>query len=210
MQSVFGMTSFLIIMTALFIQMVWLWITRKGRKEYITDLTSFRSPSGRFSRYYQWTITKLSRALADAVVFEIVLVIAITVLLYFTEGIVTFWNYLPIIVFVVILSSLSSLQVAYRVRKLLAKEEQILERMESAEHKIDKAKEIVDGLKGEGPEGDGREWFALYKISQRTDPIGYSVRDVLMEMQKKAAEPSGAVYQPAQDTTPGDVGPGIQ
>jgi hypothetical protein len=210
MQSIFGMTSFFIIMTALFIQMVWLWITRKGRKEYIRDLTSFRSPSGRFSKYYQWTISRLANALADAVVFEIVLVIAITVLLYFTEGISAFWTYLPIIVFVLILSSLSSLQVAYRVRKLLAKEDQLLEKMESAEHKIDKAKQIVDSLKGEGPEGDGREWFALYKISQRTDPIGYSVRDVLMEMQKGAVEPSGAVYQPAQDTTPGDVGPGIQ
>ncbi|TFG12573.1 hypothetical protein EU537_09120 [Candidatus Thorarchaeota archaeon] len=204
------MTSFFIIITALFVQMVWLWTTRKGRKEYIADLTSFRSPSGRFSRYYQWTISKLGNALADAVIFEIILVIAIAFLLYFTEGISAFWNYLPIIIFVVILSSLSSLQVTYRVRKLLAKENQIVDKMESAEHKIDKAREIIDGLKGEGPEGDGRDWFALYKISQRADPIGYSVRDVLMEMQKEAAQPSGAVYQSTQDTTPGDVGPDIQ
>ena len=50
------------------------------------------------------------------------------------------------------------------------------------------ARNMVDDLFMQGAMGDGRVWFALYRIAQESNPVGYIVRDVLIEKNREVTE----------------------
>ena len=95
---------------------------------------------------------------------------------------------LAITLFVVVLSAISSIQMTMRVRDVLRKEKVILKKIADPVDRIGLIREMVDELYQAGAYADGHIWFALFKISQQQDVIGWSVRDVLMEKSKAIAE----------------------
>jgi hypothetical protein len=44
---------------------------------------------------------------------------------------------------------------------------------------------MVDDLYLQGVMGDGRTWFALFKLAQKQDQVGWVIRDVLLEKSKE-------------------------
>ena len=87
----------------------------------------------------------------------------------------------PIIAFVVILSFLSSIQAALRVKEVLERERNITAILSKSDDKVGDAKVMIEDLMQQGPHADGRIWFALFKLALRQDSVGWSVRDVLFE-----------------------------
>jgi hypothetical protein len=71
------------------------------------------------------------------------------------------------------------------------------------------AKDIVDNLFMQGSMGDGRVWFALYRIAQEPNPVGYIIRDVLIEKNREVAESRKYDLTDGRDSTSGS-GPGIE
>jgi hypothetical protein len=69
---------------------------------------------------------------------------------------------------------------------------------------------MVDELYQAGAYADGRIWFALFKITLREDPIGWSVRDVLMDRSKKIVDRIESHMAEATDTAPPESGPEIE
>jgi hypothetical protein len=44
---------------------------------------------------------------------------------------------------------------------------------------------MIDDLYLQGVMGDGRTWFALFKLAQKQDQVGWVIRDVLLEKGKE-------------------------
>ena len=111
-----------------------------------------------------------------------------------------------LVLFVVVLTFLSSLQLAWRVREITVAETRLTNSIGPSRDKIGLARDIVDNLYAQGEMGDGRVWFALFRVSQRQDPVGWAVRDVLLdksrEEQEKVRERS-TVQGNSQDPTTG-------
>jgi len=90
-----------------------------------------------------------------------------------------------IVLFVVLLSLLSALQHAWRVKEVVDNENRIAIGIQIATDKIGVTRMMVDDLYIQGAMGDGRTWFALFKLAQRQDQVGWTVRDVLLEKGKE-------------------------
>jgi len=90
-----------------------------------------------------------------------------------------------IVLFVVLLSLLSALQHAWRVKEVVDNENRIAIGIQIATDKIGVTRQMVDDLYIQGAMGDGRTWFALFKLAQRQDQVGWTVRDVLLEKGKE-------------------------
>ena len=77
MQAIFEivreMFSYLILINALFLQGVWIYLGRKGEEAYIDDLINFRSPDSALSRFYEWRVSNTANAIAEGVLFIVVL-----------------------------------------------------------------------------------------------------------------------------------------
>ncbi len=210
MQSVVQVYSFVVITNALFFQGVLTYIVRKGRNNFLDDISNFRRPSSALSRYYSWRVTKLRNALLETVLFETFLISSIIGIIA-SAGILNLLLPLsPVILFVVIISTLTSLQMSWRVKGIVEREENILSRLRSTEDKIGLVREMVDELYQAGAYADGRIWFALFKITLREDSIGWSVRDVLMEKSKKIVDRIESHIAETTDTAPPKGGPEIE
>lgn len=210
MQSVVQVYSFVVITNALFFQGVLTYIVRKGRNNFLDDISNFRRPSSALSRYYSWRVTKLRNALLETVLFETFLISSIIGIIA-SAGILNLLLPLsPVILFVVIISTLTSLQMSWRVKGIVEREENILSRLRSTEDKIGLVREMVDELYQAGAYADGRIWFALFKITLREDSIGWSVRDVLMEKSKKIVDRIESHIAETTDTASRKGGPEIE
>ncbi|MFX1265148.1 MAG: hypothetical protein ACFFH0_07190 [Promethearchaeota archaeon] len=210
MQSVVQVYSFVVITNALFFQGVLTYIVRKGRNDFLDDISHFRRPSSALSRYYSWRVTKLRNALLETVLFETFLISSIIGIVAFAGILDLLLPLSPIILFVVTISTLTSLQMSWRVKGILVREQGILKKLSGAEDKIGLVEQMVDELYQAGAYADGRIWFALFKITLREDPIGWSVRDVLMDKSKKIVDRIESHMAEATDTGLPKSGPEIE
>lgn len=188
MQSVVQVYSFVVIINALFLQGVLLFIVRRGRNQYLNDITHFRPPKSFLSRYYSWRIAQLRNVLIETVLFQVILVGSIIGILLFSEILYLLTPLMPYVLFVAILSLVSSLQMSWRVKEIIERERIVISRFKDADDKVGLAQQMVEDLYQAGAYADGRAWFALFKITLRQDTIGWSVRDVLVEKSRMIAD----------------------
>jgi hypothetical protein len=185
MQVLYSPVSLLFILHALVLQAAWLYLGRISRNRYLMDIMTFRSPSSRLSRYYNWRITNFENAFGEGVVFLVLLVSSL-----YTVGFSLFPEKdvngaFLIVAFVVFLSFLSALQHSWRVKEIVDSQGRIDTAIRTATDKIGVARMMVDDLYLQGVMGDGRTWFALFKLAQKQDQVGWVIRDVLMEKGKE-------------------------
>jgi hypothetical protein len=173
------------VLQALILQSVWLYLGRISRNRYLTDIMTFRKPSSRLSRYYSWRVTSFENAFAEGIMFLMVLIASLYVLGFSFFSLDQVNGAFMIVVFVVFLSFLSGLQHAWRVKEVVDGEGRIATAIKTATNKIEVAQMMVDDLYLQGAMGDGRTWFALFKLAQRQDQVGWVIRDVLLEKGKE-------------------------
>jgi hypothetical protein len=185
MQAFFNSVSLVFILHALFLQSIWLYLGRISRNRYLTDIMTFRTPSGRLSRYYAWRVTSFENAIKEGVAFLVLLVSSVYALGFSLFPSDQVNEAFPIVIFVVFLSLLSALQHAWRVKEVVDSEGRISTAIKTSTDKIGVARMMVDDLYLQGAMGDGRTWFALFKLAQKQDQVGWVIRDVLLEKGKE-------------------------
>ncbi len=210
MQALYSPVSLVFILHALFLQAAWLYLGRISRNRYLVDVMTFRAPSSRLSRYYHWRLTSFENAIGEGVVFILILVSSLYGLGFSLFGVDQVNGSFLIVLFVVALSFMSALQHAWRVKEIVDSEGRISTAIHTAIDKIGVARLMVDDLYLQGELGDGRTWFALFRLAQRQDQIGWAIKDVLLEKGReeearfhKQTQKSGSV---SSDT---DSGPDI-
>ena len=185
MQALFSPVSLVFVLQALVLQSVWLYIGRISRTSYLQDIMTFRTPSSRLSRYYSWRVTSFENAFGEGIGFIVILVASLYGIGFALFEIEQVNGAFLIVVFVAFLSFLSALQHAWRVKEVVDNEGRITDGIRIATDKIGVTRRMVDDLYREGIMGDGRTWFALFKIAQRQNQIGWVVKDVLMDKGKE-------------------------
>jgi hypothetical protein len=145
----------------------------------------------------------------EGIAFQFILVGSLVIASVLIADLALLLDSLLFVVFVMLLSFVSSLQIAWRVREVNIQESRIVTAIGSSVDKFRIAKEMVENLFIQGPMGDGRIWFALYRIAQEPHPTGYIIRDVLIDKNREVAE--SRKYIKTSDTdTKADSGPGIE
>jgi len=198
-----------IIVHALFLQGVWLYLGRRARDKYLGDIMHFRSPSSTMSRYYDWRVAGFVNALIEGVAFLVILLISLVLLSVAIADFATFMEASLYVLFVMFLSFISSMQMAWRVREINQRENNILSSLGASIDKVGVARDMVENLMIQGSMGDGRVWFALYRLAQRPNQVGWAIRDVLIEKGKEMME----MYKyetRERDSVTRDKGPGIE
>ena len=171
---------------------------------------TFRTPSGRLSRYYHWRVTSFENAIKEGVAFLVLLVSSLYALGFAMFPVDLVNGAFLIVVFVVFLSLLSALQHAWRVKEVVDGEGRISTAIQTSTDKIGVAKMMVDDLYLQGAMGDGRTWFALFKLAQKQDQVGWVIRDVLLEKGKEEdARFERQSTKPSSSDTSTDAGPEI-
>jgi hypothetical protein len=207
MQILFTLISFTILLYGLLLQAVWLFLGRKARDRYLNDIMSFKAPSSSLSRYYHWRVDSFLHALIEGGVFLSILIgsiIALTTILFGFDSLIASAF---IVFFIVFLSFISAMQHAWRVREVVDSETRIIASVGYSKDKIGIARSMVEDLYMQGSMGDGRMWFALFRLAQRPDTIGWAIRDVLME---KGKEEATRFQRSKMDSSSvSDKGPGI-
>jgi hypothetical protein len=209
MQNLVSFYSFTIVINALFLQGILIYLVRGGRNSYLNSIMNFRKPKSSLARYYAWRTKELLNTVIEGIVFEIILIGSIVIIVYPRGGVQLVIDLLAIILFVVILSSLSSIQMTMRVREILKKEKVILKKIDDSDDKIGTIRQMVEELYQAGAYADGQIWFALFKIAQQQDVTGWSVRDVLMEKSKAIAERIDSHMSEIGRKSGSEKGPGI-
>ncbi|MHA2352224.1 MAG: hypothetical protein ACXABX_03805, partial [Candidatus Thorarchaeota archaeon] len=102
----------IIIVHALFLQGVWLYLGRRARDKYLSDIMRFRVPSASMSRYYNWRVTSFVNALIEGVVFLVILLGSLILLSVSLTDFATFMDATLYVLFVMFLTFLSSMQMA--------------------------------------------------------------------------------------------------
>jgi hypothetical protein len=185
MQILFTMTIFIIMLYGVLLQTAWLYLGRKARDKYLNDIMSFRKPSSSLSRYYHWRVNSFLNALTEGGLFLIILIGSTITLVTILFGFETLVASTFIVFFIVFLSFISAMQHAWRVREVVDSETRIVVSVGYSKDKIGVAKAMVEDLYMQGQMGDGRMWFALFRLAQRPDSIGWAIRDVLIEKGKE-------------------------
>ena len=168
----------------------------------------FRTPSSFTSRYYNWRVTSFINALIEGVVFQVILVGSLILLSLALADFAAFLGSSLYVVIVMVLSFVSSMQMAWRVKAINEQEKGIIASVATSADKIGIAKELIENLMIQGSMGDGRVWFALYRLAQRPNQVGWAIRDVLIEKGKEMRE----MFQYPKsegEQAPRDDGPGI-
>jgi hypothetical protein len=211
MQTFYSYFSFIILLQGLFVQSIWLYIGRLSRDRYLKDIMRFRSPSSALARYYGWRVDSFGNALIEGIGLEFVLVGFIAIVAILMTDFATLMQQSLIVLFVAVLTFLSSMQLAWRVRAINTAEEYIVTSVKISDDKIGVARRMVDELYQQGEMGDGRMWFALFRLSQRQDPIGWAIRDVLMDKNREEEERLMREIRRAQaEEAESKKGPGIE
>jgi hypothetical protein len=208
MQNLITTVSFVIVLLALLLQTLWLLIGRISRDKYLSDIMRFRRPSSSLSRYYSWRVEHSANGIVEGFLFLFILIIS-----FITLGLMVFSLDLviqstPIILIVLLLSFLSSIQHSRQVKEINDTETRIVTSVKTSVDKIGVAKRMVNDLYNQGTMGDGRTWFALFKLAQKQDQIGWAIRDVLMEKGKEE-EARVQRQKPSQSPSSPDGGPEI-
>ncbi|MFW9792690.1 MAG: hypothetical protein ACFFEE_00180 [Candidatus Thorarchaeota archaeon] len=207
--SVYSMLTFVIFLQAVLLQTFWLLIGRRARDKYLYDIMHFREPTSLLSRYYHWRVTHYVNAIMEGILFQVILVCSLVIVSVLIADLTVFMDSIILVVFVMILSFISSMQMAWRVKEVNDRENRIIMNIGPSTDKFAIAREMVDNLYIQGSMGDGRVWFALYKIAQLPNPIGYTIRDVLFEKNREIAE--ARKYAKTDDSSlSSDKGPGIE
>ncbi|MGY5880807.1 MAG: hypothetical protein RTV31_11185 [Candidatus Thorarchaeota archaeon] len=171
---------------------------------------TFRAPSSRLSRYYDWRITSFENAFGEGVIFLVLLLSSLYTVGFSLFTVQDVNGAFLIVVFVVFLSFLSGLQHAWRVKEVVDSEGRINTAIRTANDKIGVARLMVDDLYLQGVMGDGRTWFALFKLAQKQDQVGWVIRDVLID---KGKEEDARFHRQGMKSGPVDSstedGPGI-
>ncbi len=182
---------------------------RRARDRYLADITHFRSPSSSMSRYYNWRVAGFVNALIEGVVFLVILLSSLVLLSLAIADLDMFMAAGLYVLFVMFLSFLSSMQMAWRVREINQRENNIFSSLGASIDKIGVARDMVENLMIQGSMGDGRVWFALYRLAQRPNQVGWAIRDVLIEKGREMME----MYKyetRERDSATRDKGPGIE
>lgn len=210
MQSLVNLYSFVIVINALFLQGILIYLVRGGRNAYLNSIMNFRKPKSSLARYFAWRTKRILNTVIEGIIYEIILIGSIVIILYPSGGVQLILDLLAITAFVVVFSILSSIQMIRRVGEVLKKERVVLKRIEAADDLIDLIRQMVEELYQAGAYADGHMWFALFKIAQQQDVIGWSVRDVLMEKSKAIAERIDSHMSEIGRKQDSENGPGIQ
>jgi hypothetical protein len=185
MQTLFSIVSVTIILHGLLLQTIWLFIGRVARDRYLNDIMSFRSPSSSLSRYYNWRVNSFLHALIEGFLFLIILIVSIIMLSTILFGFDSLIASMFIVFFIVFLTFISAMQHAWRVKEIVDSETRIVASVGYSKDKIGVTRTMVEDLIMQGPIGDGRIWFALFRLAQRPNTIGWAIRDVLIEKGKE-------------------------
>jgi len=185
MQALFSPVSLVFILQALLLQAIWLYIGRIARNRYLTDIMIFQAPSSRLSSYYHWRVSSFENAFGEGIAYLLILIASLYGLGFALFDFEQVNGAFLIVLFVVLLSLMSALQHAWRVREVVDSENKIAIGIQIATDKIGVTRQMVDDLYIQGAMGDGRTWFALFKLAQRQDQVGWTVRDVLLEKGKE-------------------------
>ena len=168
----------------------------------------FRAASSTLSRYYDWRVSRFINALIEGIVFLVILLGSMILLSVAIASIAAFMDVMLYVVFVMFLSILSSLQMAWRVREINERENSIITSIGTSIDKVGIARQLVEDLMIQGSMGDGRVWFALYRLAQRPNQAGWAIRDVLIEKGREMTEM--LQYSNSEsDSAVQDKGPGI-
>lgn len=208
-QALYSALAFVIFLHALFMQGVWLYLGRRARNTYLGDIMQFRAPSSAMSRYYDWRVTRFINALIEGVVFLVILLGSLILLSVALADFAAFMGASLYVLFVMFLSFLSSMQMAWRVKEINERENGIMTSIGTSTDKVGIARVLVEDLMIQGSMGDGRVWFALYRLAQRPNQVGWAIRDVLIEKGKEMREMFQDPESERDPTTP-DNGPGIE
>jgi hypothetical protein len=207
-QSLYSALSFMIFLQAIFLQGAWLYLGRRARNVYLGDIMQFRTPSSFISRFYDWRVTRFVNVLIEGVVFQVILVGSLILLSLALADLATLLGAGLYVVIVMFLSFVSTLQMALRVKAINEQEKGIVSSIATSTDKIGIARELIENLMMQGSMGDGRVWFALYRLALRPNQVGWAIRDVLIEKGKEMRE----MFQYSKsegDQAPRDDGPGI-
>lgn len=169
----------------------------------------FRKPISVFSKYYNWRVTKFFNALLEGVVFLVILLASLILISIALVDFAAFIDASLYVLFVMFLSFLSSVQIAWRVKEINERENELRSSISAAIDKIGVVREMVENLIVQGPMGDGRVWFALYRLAQRPNQVGWAIRDVLLEKAKELREMDQYSTRES-DRSARDKGPGIE
>jgi hypothetical protein len=110
---------------------------------------------------------------------------------------------------VMILSVGSTIQTSRRIKGLKQRESAIIEQVGRETDKITAARGIAINLLSTLPDSDGRMWFALYRVGQMQDPVGWAIRDVLLDPDLKNYQDGGLEPAPKDVSSSDTDGPGI-
>ncbi len=185
MQALFSPVSLVFVLQALLLQAIWLYLGRISRNRYLIDIMTFQAPSSKLSRYYHWRVTSFEHAFGEGIVYLLILLASLYGLGFALFDFEQVSGAFLIVLFVLLLSLLSALQHAWRVKEVVDNENRIAIGIQIATDKIGVTRMMVDDLYIQGAMGDGRTWFALFKLAQRQDQVGWAVRDVLLEKGKE-------------------------
>lgn len=185
MQTLFSIISVTIMLHGLLLQTVWLYLGRVARDRYLNDIMSFRAPSSSLSRFYHWRVNSFLNALIEGALFLVILVGSIITLSTILFGFESLLASSIVVVFIVFLSFISAMQHAWRVKEVVDSEARIVASIGYSNDKIGATRTMVEDLFMQGPMGDGRIWFALFRLAHRPDAIGWAIRDVLIEKGKE-------------------------
>jgi hypothetical protein len=204
--ALYPILSLVIIVHALFLQGVWLFMARRARDIYLGDIMLFRSPTSTLSRYYDWRVTSFYNAIIEGIIFQFILVGSLIGMSLVLANFTAFIDAILYVLFVMVLSFMSSMQTAWRVREINHQERYLVTSIGTSTDKIGVARELIDNLILQGTMGDGRVWFALYRLTQKPNQVGWAIRDVLIEKAQELRKMDQ--YQP-KDPASSDKGPGI-
>ncbi len=205
----YSILPLVIIIHALLLQGVWLFLGRHARDIYLGDIMRFRAPTSYMSRYYDWRVTKFVNALMEGIVFLVILLCSLILISVALADLATFLDAIFYVAFVMFLSFLSSMQMAWRVREINERESRILSSISASVDKVGVVRSMVEDLIIQGAMGDGRVWFALYRLAQRQNQVGWAIRDVLLEKGKELMKMQQYSERTGELGAP-DKGPGIQ
>ena len=169
----------------------------------------FRAPTSYMSRYYDWRVTKFVNALMEGIVYLAILLCSLILISVALADITAFLDALFYVAFVMFLSFLSCMQMAWRVREINERENRLLSSISASVDKVGVVRSMVEDLIIQGAMGDGRVWFALYRLAQRQNQVGWAIRDVLLEKGKELRKMQ-QYPERTRDSGAPDKGPGIQ